>query len=211
MAPLSQSATIGLMFDSIPLITNQINRAQLNSILAELDRALAKNPTGAIVEFGCYIGTTSLFIRRLLDAKKDAREFHVYDSFQGLPAKTSKDASPAGEQFKAGELIISKKQFLYVFKKASLRPPIIHKAWFSELTAADVPAKIAFAFLDGDFYESIRDSLKRVLPRMTSPGTIMIDDYAREALPGVAAAVKDTAPQLISKLQVRHNQAIIHL
>jgi O-methyltransferase len=193
------------------LVSDQVNADQLRVILHELKRTLEQGTGGSVVEFGCYIGTTSLFIRRLLDTLHDNREFHVYDSFAGLPEKTSADESSAGDQFQGGELSVSKKQFVHEFQKANLRPPIIHKAWFSDLTPTDVPETIAFAFLDGDFYESIHDSLKLVLPHMTKGSSIIIDDYAREALPGAARAVKEVAPQLAARLQVRHNMGIIRL
>lgn len=196
---------------SEPLISNQVNRSQIKTILRELEGALALGKTGAVVEFGCYIGTTSLFIRRILDQLNDRREFHVYDSFVGLPAKATQDASGAGAQFIAGELAASKKQLLNAFHKANLKPPIIHKAWFDELLSKDVPAKIVFAFLDGDFYDSICSSLALVLPRMASGSVIVIDDYAREALPGVAKAVAKVAPHLIENVKVEHNLGIIHL
>ncbi len=198
-------------YPTIPLISDQIERSQLNVILSELNRAISNNPNGAVVEFGCYIGTTSLFIRRLLDERSDNREYHVYDSFEGLPPKTAADESPAGTQFQAGELRVGKKQLVQEFRKAGLQPPIIHKSWFSDLRAADVPTQIAFAFLDGDFYESIRDSLQLVLPRLTPHATIVIDDYAREALPGVAKAVRECAPQLHERITVQHNLGVIRL
>ncbi|MEO6760895.1 MAG: TylF/MycF/NovP-related O-methyltransferase [Candidatus Saccharimonadales bacterium] len=193
---------------SHPLISDQINKDQLLVILAELEKVLNQGVDGEIVEFGCYIGTTSLFIRRLLDERKDSRQFHVYDSFEGLPPKSPQDSSAAGDQFRAGELAVSKKQFLREFYKVNLRPPIIHKGWFSDLTATDVPDKIAFAFLDGDFYESIRDSLKLVLPRIQKGGTIIIDDYAHEALPGAARAVHELLPN--AKVITIHNLGIVH-
>lgn len=192
-----------------PLISNQVSKDQLQIILGELEKVLPKLD-GAIVEFGCYIGTTSLFIRRLLDALKATREFHVYDSFEGLPSKTPQDESRAGDQFQAGELSISKKQFVQQFQKAGLRAPVIHKGWFGSLGNADVPEQIAFAFLDGDFYESIRDSLKLVLPRIQQGGIIIIDDYAREALPGAAKAAHDLlSPAQQTHLQVVNNLAVI--
>lgn len=195
-----------------PLVSDQVNRDQLQMILSELEKVISRHTDGAVVEFGCYIGTTSLFIRRLLDAHTDNREFHVYDSFEGLPAKVVQDESPAGTQFQDGELSVSKKQFLHEFQKANLRPPIIHKAWFNDLTEAEIPSKIAFAFLDGDFYESIRDSLQLVLPHMQASGTIIIDDYSREALPGVAKAVKDYVPRsLQQKMTTAHNLGILHI
>jgi O-methyltransferase len=166
---------------------------------------------GDIVEFGCYVGTTSLFIRRLLDALGESaqRSFDVYDSFAGLPAKSAQDASVTGEQFIPGELAVSKKQFILEFKKAHLAPPVVHKGWFTNLTDKDVPNNIAYAFLDGDFYDSIRDSLRLVMPRMQAGGVIVIDDYAREALPGAARAVHEFfSPEAV---RTSHNLGIIHL
>lgn len=195
------------------LISDQVSKEQLAVILGELEKLLlrdrAEGLDGAIVEFGCYIGTTSLFIRRLLDAYNDAREFHVYDSFEGLPFKSRQDESRAGEQFKAGELAVSKKQFSREFQKAGLKPPAVHKGWFSELTPGDVPDQIAFAFLDGDFYESIHDSLKLVLPKLQRHGVIIIDDYAREALPGGAKAVHEFFRS--DQVTASHNLGIIRL
>lgn len=191
-----------------PLISDQVSKDQLAVILGELEKLLP-SLDGSVVEFGCYIGTTSLFVRRLLDAHDDHREFHAYDSFDGLPPKTTADESRAGEQFQAGELTVSKKQFLQEFKKAGLHPPVVHKGWFKDLTEADVPDKIAFAFLDGDFYESIRDSIRLVRPRLQQGGVIIVDDYAREALPGAAKAVQEHFPA--SRIQTSHNLGIIRL
>jgi O-methyltransferase len=191
-----------------PLVSDQVNRDQLGVILNELEKTLS-HCDGAVVEFGCYMGTTSLFIRRLLDAHHDLRPFHVYDSFEGLPPKTAQDESRAGEQFQAGELAVSKKQYLHEFQKAHLAPPVVHKGWFSDLTAADVPEQIAFAFLDGDFYQSIRDSLRLVLPRMQQGGVIVVDDYAREALPGAAKAVNELLVR--ASVRTQHNLGVIHL
>lgn len=174
------------------IISDQVGPGELGVIWQELEKILDKNVPGAVVEFGCYIGTTSLFIRRLLDEKGgQGRAFHAYDSFEGLPAKTRPDESPAGTQFKEGELRVSKKDFLQQFRAAHLVPPVTHKLWFHDLTPADVPGTIAFAYLDGDFYESIAAPLKLVWPRLSPGGVVLVDDYAREALPGPEEAVAD--------------------
>lgn len=170
---------------------------------------LDSKTTGAIVELGCYIGTTSLFIRRVMNENKDNRPFHVYDSFEGLPPKSTQDSSAAGIDFKAGELAVSKKQFMEQFRRAHLEPPIAHKAWFSNLTDADLPDHIAFAFLDGDFYESILTSLQLVWPRLDNDGIITIDDYHRETLPGVERAILDFFQGKSYRLSYAHNIAVI--
>ena len=171
-----------------PIISDQVDERELRVLLRELERLLKAGCPGSVVEFGCYVGTTSLFIRRLLDAYRHAGAFHVYDSFAGLPEKTAQDVSAAGEQFVAGELAATRKGFLQQFKKAGLRPPVVHKAWFAELTPRDVPEDIMFAFLDGDYYQSIMDSLWLVTPKLTPDAVLVVDDYANEALPGAARA-----------------------
>ena len=176
------------LLHTYPIISDQVDERELRVLLRELERLLRAGCQGSIVEFGCYVGTTSLFIRRLLDAYQYVGAFHVYDSFAGLPEKTAQDASAAGEQFVAGELAATRKGFFQQFKKAGLRPPVVHKAWFAELTPQDVPEDIMFAFLDGDYYQSIMDSLWLVTPKLTLDAVLVVDDYANEALPGAARA-----------------------
>jgi len=173
------------------LISEQVDERELAVILGLLEKSL--NTTGAVVEFGCYAGTTSLYIRRVLDEYRDEREFHVYDSFEGLPEKQPEDASSVGEQFQAGELSVGKKQFIENFKKAHLKLPVVHKGWFSDLKITDVPGSIAFAFLDGDYYQSIKTSLKLIENKLAEGAIIVVDDYSNEALPGASKAFDEWA------------------
>lgn len=200
------------LIHTYPVISDQVSDEDIALVLQSLESVLDKQVSGDIVELGCYIGTTSLFIQRLLDAHPEGkgRRFHAYDSFAGLPEKTIADASVAGTNFKAGELCVSKKQFIREFQRAHVRLPIVHKAWFNELAAGDIPESIAFTFLDGDFYDSILSSLKLVWPRMTPGGLVLIDDYGREALPGVERAVRDFFQhRTLPPLRVAHNIAIL--
>jgi len=194
-----------------PLISNQVSRGEIAVILRELERVLPQNIPGNIVEFGCYIGTTSLFMRRLLDVynQSSSREFHVYDSFEGLPLKVSADQNAAGIDFKAGELLVSKKQFLREFQRAKLAPPQTHKAWFNQLAEKEVPKDIAFAFLDGDFYDSILSSLKLVWPKLAENAVVLVHDYKRETLPGVERAIHDFMQDKQYHLQHEQNIAIL--
>lgn len=202
--------TINTLLRRHPLISDQVDVRELAIILTELSRQLTRcQPDNAIVELGCYVGTTSLFIRRLLDEHGLSLPFHVYDSFAGLPEKTREDSSPAGEQFKTGELAVSRKTFELQFKKADLKLPVVHKGWFSELTDADIPANITFAYLDGDYYDSIRDSLQLIWPKLAHGACIVVDDYANEALPGAARAVDEWLKTHPASLRVEASLAII--
>ncbi len=63
--------------------------------------------------------------------------------------------------------------------------------------------------MDGDFYESIIDSLRLVWPKLAIGGVITIDDYQRDALPGVERAVRDFFQDKSITLHHEHNIAIV--
>lgn len=191
-------------------ISEQVSQNELRCILRELDAALQRSGgRGIVVEFGCYIGTTSLFIRRYLDSCGVKGRFYVFDSFEGLPSKSSPDHSPSGEQFVPGALRVSRKDFEKQFKKAGLNLPYIHKGWFDQIEQAAIPSDIVFAFLDGDYFASIRDSLRLITPQLRLGATIVVDDYANEALPGVAKAVEEWAGGRQVRIRVEQSLAII--
>ena len=149
---------------------------------------------GDWAELGCYRGDTSVLLGKLLQSASDNtnnRHLWIYDSFAGLPAKTREDSSGAGANFQAGELLVSKREVVEKIRRANLHNIIIKKAWFDQLTATDLPAKIAFAFLDGDLYTSIRTSLNLVHPRLMPEGIIVVHDYNNPELPGSARAVEE--------------------
>ena len=205
---IMNSDVVERMMMRYPIISDQVDRAELRTILDECVRALT-NAEGDVVELGCYIGTTSLFLARVLSELGPKRRLHVYDSFAGLPEKTPQDASPAGEQFKAGELFAQKSEFIRHFKQAGLQLPVIHKGWFSELTEADMPAQISFAFLDGDYYSSVKDSLAVVWPMLSKGGIVVVDDYTNEALPGARRAVDEWLVRHPADLQSVASLAVI--
>ena len=186
------------------LLSEQITLRELAIILRELVRV--QTVPGAVVEFGCYAGTTSIHIARWLGGK----QFHVYDSFAGLPEKTTPDISPIGEQFLPGELLATKKQFMTNFKKAGVPLPHIHKGWFRDLHPSDVPTLISFVFLDGDYYESILTPLRLIEDKLADGAVIVVDDYANEALPGAARAVDEWLRTHPARLRVEQSLAVIH-
>ncbi len=206
--------SVDRLLDKHPIISDQVSAGELRVLLLELENILRVGASGNVVEFGCYVGTTSLFIRRLLDIYNFIGEFHVYDSFTGLPEKTDPDIGAVGTQFKAGELNASRKILMQNFKKASLKPPVIHKGWFADFMTSSSPENICFAFFDGDFYESIRDSFRVCSGRFQGKATIIVDDYANEALPGVAKAVDEwlqTNRDVVANFRVEKSLAILHL
>lgn len=173
------------------LLSEQIDKRELAVILRELQKSIMGTVVGDVVEFGCYEGTTSVHMARFLAGT--GKNLYLYDSFEGLPDKSTQDESPAGMQFQTGELNASKKKLIANLRHANVTMPHIKKAWFSDLIQSDVPAQVSFAFLDGDYYHSVLDPL-RLLEGVLSPGAvILVDDYANEALPGAARAADEWA------------------
>lgn len=186
------------------LLSDQVTAQEVMVIVRELQRMLTRGILGDVVEFGCYIGTTSVFLADSLAG--GPRVLWLYDSFEGLPEKSMIDQSPAGEQFRAGELLASRKQLernLRPYRQTKIR---IKKGWFSELDQRDIPEEIAFAFLDGDYYQSVLDSLRLIWPRLSVGAAIVVDDYANVALPGAARAVDEWAKT--HNLQVKSEQSL---
>jgi len=143
---------------------------------------------GDIIELGCAHGTTTLGIRKVMNLAKSDKKLHVCDSFKGLPKPTEEDWEPevGSKTFHEGVFSIPQSDILNNFATADLEPPIIHRGWFAEIQ--DYPDVLAFAFVDGDLYQSIWDGLTAVYPRMSPGGIIVVHDYRYPPLPGAKKA-----------------------
>lgn len=189
------------------LLSDQVDEKEIGVILRELENT--KDILGDIVEFGCFVGTTSVFLAKEIE-KWNNKSLYLYDSFEGLPEKTREDVNSLGESFKKGELLATKKQLITNLKKSGIRKmPKITKGWFNELHADQIPKKISFAFLDGDYYRSILDPLELIWDNLEKGAIIIIDDYGNEALPGASKAVDEWCNQHSIKKKIEASLAII--
>jgi len=162
--------------------------SQLIGVLTHLQDVLERGIPGAIVELGCNVGTTSIYIRKLLDLYKSDKEYHVYDSWEGLPAPHQKDENYKERKFRQGACKTSMEQFKYNFMIRGLKEPTIHSGWFKEIPDEEYPEQICFAFFDGDFYTSIIDSFSKTYHKVHKGGIFIIDDCGWDILPGCELA-----------------------
>ena len=184
----------------------QVTARETEILLQELKKTLNNNVPGDVVEFGCYKADTSVLYQKLLESMGHGGAFQsenqtsstnqktlwLYDSFEGLPAKTREDNSAAGDAFQAGELLVTKREVIEKFKKMGLKLPKIKKAFFDDVDIIyDIPEKISYAFLDGDLYQSIKTSLRLVAEKMSQGGVIIVHDYNNPELPGSSRAVDE--------------------
>ena len=173
-------------------ISSMISMEHYDIIVIELLNCLLSNTEGDVVELGCNIGTTSLVLQSCLKQFGSNKLLHVYDSFDGLPAKHPKDISTdERKKYVRGQLKVSVDSFINSFNKKQINLPQIHVGWFKDIPEQEYPTKICFAFLDGDFYTSILDSLHRIYDKMSPGGVILIHDYGWSPLPGAKLACED--------------------
>lgn len=145
---------------------------RLVNIYWALSGVLVAGVDGEVVEVGCNAGKTSVFLQMVIDYFAPERELHVYDSFRGLPVVGEHD-----RYLEEGDCAASAAAVDATFARWGLRPPQIHEGWFEDTLPDQLPESIAFAYLDGDFYESMLTSIKHVYPRLKKGAIVMVDDY----------------------------------
>ncbi|WP_131770272.1 TylF/MycF/NovP-related O-methyltransferase [Candidatus Protofrankia californiensis] len=176
--------------------SDTVDADRLLALRAEIERLATDHIPGAVIELGCYQGATALWMRAVLDitGQRD-RPVHVYDSFQGLPEPGPRDP----DLFPPGFLRAAPEQVLALHDRWGCTPPAIHPGWFADTLPGQLPEQVALAYLDGDYYNTIRTCLAACVPRLAPGGILIIDDYADpeinpkawNGLPGVKAACDD--------------------
>jgi len=177
-----------LNFDNKKIDSSIINQDQITHIVKNLSNVLETNIDGDVVELGCYVGESSKYIRKTLDVYESNKTLTVFDSFEGLPPLSEYEINTGWKPF---TLKTTEEVLINNFESNNLTPPKIVKGWFKDIKNEDLPEKISFAFLDGDFYDSIYDSLCQIYDRMSDGGIILFHDFRRPDLPGVDAAIRD--------------------
>jgi O-methyltransferase len=177
-----------LNFKNVKVDSSIINEEQVYTLVKVLLDVIESNLDGDIVELGCYVGESSKYLMKTIQQTNSQKKLYVYDSFEGLPdlSKWEENTGWKPRSLKSSEEIL-----INNFERNNIPPPIIHKNWFKDIPENSLPDKISFAFLDGDFYDSIYDSLQKIFDKVVDGGYICFHDYKRNDLPGVEAAIKD--------------------
>jgi O-methyltransferase len=171
------------MVEPIIIASNQIEKL-VHGLLNVHENSIE----GDVVEFGCFVGESSKYLMKTLVELNSDKKLFVYDSFEGLPDLTQWEENSG---WRARTLKTSKEVLINNFETNGLPLPTIHKDWFCDVPQDKIPEKISFAFLDGDFYNSIYDSLSKIYDKVQDGGYIFFHDFRRPDLPGVDAAIRD--------------------
>jgi hypothetical protein len=159
---------------------------------------------GDVVECGVGRGLTFFMLGDFMARQRSERRLYGFDSFAGFPAPSPADASPRRPV--RGDLWrdTSVRHVRDHFRRTALRAYFDDKVrltpgFFSEtLPAASEPRRIVLLNLDVDLYESYRDCLRFLGPRVT--GVIVYDEYRSPKWPGATSAVDEVLPSLAHRL-----------
>ncbi len=151
-----------------------------------LQRALGA--AGDVCEFGVAQGATSrLLASELLgDPRGRGRQLWLFDSFEGLPKPSPKDRliddifqlgsmdAYAGTMRCPRELVEAKLRDVgFPAERTRIVP-----GWIDRTLAQEpLPERVAFAYVDFDFYDPIRIALEWLEQRLPSGGVVVVDDY----------------------------------
>lgn len=164
---------------------------------------------GDLCEFGVAQGrTTTLMANEIMNTDK---KMYLFDSFEGLPAPTKEDEL-IDDIFELGSINaytgkMSCPRKLVEAQLANLGFPenrieIIPGMFNDSLkNAKKIPEKVAFAFVDFDFYLPIIQALEFLHPRVSTGSNIVIDDY-KYFSSGVEKAVKEFQDKYLNQYEL---------
>lgn len=145
---------------------------------------------GIIVECGVWRGG---MLAGMASVCGSDREYHLFDSFEGLPKAKNIDGERALEWQETNRIdnCITEEHYAQMaMKKAGCNNVHIHKGWFEDtLGEISAESKIAILRLDADWYESTMQCFDALYDKVSEDGVVIIDDYY--AWDGCSRAVHD--------------------
>ncbi|MFL4494440.1 TylF/MycF/NovP-related O-methyltransferase [Streptomyces sp. VTCC 41912] len=171
-----------------------VDRGRMPVVERELARVVATGVPGAVVEFGCFRGGMTAWMRAVLEVQGSSdRVIHTYNALQGRPATAAHDGDhPETEASTARTADVRGLHDTW-----GLPQPVIHEGGFHRTLPDDLPERIAFGYVDADRYASTLACLRACVPRLSPGAVLVIDDYAdascpaRPTSPGVLRACEE--------------------
>lgn len=159
--------------------TDMINRPHL-TVLARVLASFPWSGREIAVEIGAYIGSTTVFIAKVLETLNAPATVLAIDPFE----RCQPDAlNPQG----------SYQRFIENIRASGVESRCVAMVAFSKDAAPSVPSNIGVLFVDGaHHYETVRLDLELYSPKVVAGGLVFIHDYF-SAYPGVMRATDEFA------------------
>lgn len=154
---------------------------------------------GALIEIGVWKGGTGTLIAKKASMENIKEPVYLCDTFSGVVKAGTKDS-----YYKGGEHAdTSVKTVEKLSEKLSVSNYKILKGIFPEDTAEQVTDKIfRFCHIDVDVYQSAKDILNWIWPKMQTGGLIVFDDYGFSGCSGIT--------QFVNEERKKSDRMVIH-
>lgn len=149
-----------------------------------VESVLKNKVPGDLIETGVWKGGMAVLMRGILKAHNDtSRKVWVADSFEGLPKPDPeaqlKDAVFYFLMAPIQYLAIPEEYVRGLFQRYGLLDDQVQflKGWFRDTLPKAPIETLSVIRMDGDFYESTRDTLTHLYPKLSPGGYLIVDDY----------------------------------
>lgn len=159
---------------------------RLENIQFCIEEIIRNGIPGDLIETGVWRGGSTIFMKAVLHANNiDDRIVWVADSFEGLP-KPDPEKYPEDEgdqHYLRDELKISLETVQNNFIKYGLLDHHVKflKGWFKDTLPVAPIKRLSLLRIDGDMYESTKDALINLYPKLSIGGYIIIDDFLNKS------------------------------
>lgn len=156
---------------------------------------------GNVIECGVYKGGNSFQMAKKLKELKsdkslyalDTFEGHPYDDFENMSKELQKESygDKQPEKLKGTFGDVDLDQIKKMFAENGLDNTIFHKGLFINTFEHISDQKFCFAYVDADFYLSVKQCIEFLKDRLVPGGIMMFDDYNCSLFPGCNQAVHE--------------------
>ena len=179
---------------SVPMDAGSMRQFQY---LARAFHRISEVP-GDIVECGVGKGRTFLMFAYLISQERARRNRTLwgFDSFRGFPEPSAQDASPRNSREGEGA-DTSVKRIRNLLKECGIDPGFLLSRvrlipGFFQRSLHKFPDRpIALLHIDADLYQSYRDALSILFPKVAQGGWVLFDEYRRPDWPGATKAIEE--------------------
>jgi O-methyltransferase len=159
-----------------------IGHKRLQNVRQCVEQVLRDDIPGDLVEAGVWRGGCAIYMRALLKIYGVTdRTVWLADSFEGMPKPGPVDVQIGTQRDLSDEkyLKCSLESVQENFRRFGMLDEQVKflKGWFHQTLPGAPIGKIAVLRLDGDLYDSTRDTLLSLYDKVTPGGFVIVDDY----------------------------------
>jgi O-methyltransferase len=157
-----------------------------------------QNVPGNFLEVGVWRGGTGALLAKAIDKVDSDKLIFLADTFSGVVKAGADDTVYSGGEHADTSIDIVSQ----LFNKLNLLNYKLLEGIFPEQTAISLEGKIAFLHCDVDVYSSAKGVVEWTIPRLSTGGAIIFDDYGFSGCEGVT--------RLVNELRVNKEFIFVH-